>query len=119
MSALIVLQTVAVAWALGIATSLPLFGPTSVVIFTNGIQGNIRAGRLIALGSGLVECLYAGVAFWGASSVLAQYMDVVMPAAKAVGLVICLALGIPLVRYVYEVRLSNERIYRRYLRFSL
>jgi len=95
-------QTVVVAWVLGIMTSLPLFGPTSVVIFTNGIQGNIRAGRFIALGSGLVECVYAGIAFWGASSVLGQYMDVVMPVAKAVGFIICLALGVPLVKYVHK-----------------
>ncbi len=102
MSAFIVLQTVVVAWALGIMTSLPLFGPTSVVIFTNGLQGNTRAGRLIALGSGLVECVYAGVAFWGASSVLVDYMDYVMPVAKGIGFVICLALGIPLLRYVHN-----------------
>ncbi len=78
---------------------MPLVGPTSVLVLTKSIERQAHVARLIALGSGLGESFYAGLAFWGSASVLKPFLDTALPYAQAIGCVICGGLGYTLWHY--------------------
>merc|ERR1712159_275050 len=50
---------------LGVLGSLPIAGPASVNVLKAGMQGQIVAARLIGVGAGLGEAIWAIVAFRG------------------------------------------------------
>jgi threonine/homoserine/homoserine lactone efflux protein len=90
-----------IGFAFGYIGSMPVAGPISVLVLHLGLAHNSRLAFYVAVGGALAEALYALVAFWGLSTVLASY-PVVLPAAKVVGACILLVLG--LVMLFYRVR---------------
>jgi len=51
----------------GFVTAIPVAGPISALVFSQGMRGRIAQGRGIALGAGLAEGVYAFLAYWGFS----------------------------------------------------
>lgn len=50
---------------MGLAGSMPIAGPTSMLVLSFGLHGRGRAAAWLALGSALPEGLWAGLALWG------------------------------------------------------
>jgi len=82
-----------VGFAFGFIGSMPVAGPISVLVLHLGLARDPRHALFVAVGGALAESLYALLAFWGLSAVLARY-PMVLPAARAAGGVILLALGL-------------------------
>ncbi len=90
-----------IGFCFGYVGSMPVAGPISVLVLHLGLAHSPRLALYVALGGALAESLYALVAFWGLSTVLASY-PVVLPAARVVGACILLVLG--LVMLLYRMR---------------
>jgi len=82
-----------VGFAFGYIGSMPVAGPISVLVLHLGLAQDSRKAFYVAVGGALAESLYALLAFWGLSAVLARY-PVVLPASRAVGACLLLALGL-------------------------
>ena len=82
-----------VGFAFGYVGSMPVAGPISVLVLHLGLAHDSRHALYVAVGGALAEGLYALLAFWGLSTALARY-PVILPASRAVGAVLLLALGL-------------------------
>ena len=86
-----------VAWLIGLAFgffgSMPIAGPTAVVLVSKGLENEVRAGIYIAAGAAAAESVYAFMAFWGLTAVLRHY-PVLLPASRLVGAVLLFGLGL-------------------------
>jgi threonine/homoserine/homoserine lactone efflux protein len=91
-----VLLTVLVGFAFGYLGSMPVAGPISVLVLHLGLAHDPRHALHVAVGGAVAEGLYALVAFWGLSTVLAAY-PVILPASRLVGALLLLALGLVMV----------------------
>ena len=58
---------------LGFLTAVPVAGPVSALILTNGLRGTPGTGRWLALGAGLAEGCYGFLAFLGVNAFLIRY----------------------------------------------
>ena len=58
---------------LGFAGSIPVAGPTAVIVVENALQNRPRRGMAIAAGAAFAESLYALIAFWGLAALLTRY----------------------------------------------
>ena len=58
---------------LGFVGSIPVAGPTAVIVVERALEDRPRSGLTIATGAAIAESLYAGVAFWGLTAVLTSY----------------------------------------------
>lgn len=83
-------------FAAGFLGSVPVAGPISALVLSRGVQGRFKAGAFIALGGGLVEALYAFLAFWGFSTFLVTY-PIIEPISRGAGAVVLLGLGLSFV----------------------
>jgi threonine/homoserine/homoserine lactone efflux protein len=68
---------------LGFAGSIPVAGPTAVIVVDSALSRRPRRGMAIAAGAALAESLYALVAFWGLAALLARY-PVLRPLSRLV-----------------------------------
>jgi len=88
---------VIVAWLVGLALgflgSMPIAGPTAVVLVSKGLENQVRPGVFIAIGAAVAESAYAFMAFWGLTEAL-QAFPVLLPASRFVGGVLLFALGV-------------------------
>jgi threonine/homoserine/homoserine lactone efflux protein len=86
-----------VAWLIGLAFgffgSMPIAGPTAVVLVSKGLENEVRAGIYIAAGAAAAESMYAFMAFWGLSAVLSRY-PMLLPASRLVGALVLFGLGL-------------------------
>jgi len=82
-----------VGFAFGCIGSMPVAGPISVLVLHLGLAHDPRHALYVAVGGAVAESLYALLAFWGLSTVLAHY-PVVLPASRVVGAGLLLALGL-------------------------
>jgi threonine/homoserine/homoserine lactone efflux protein len=73
--------------------SIPIAGPIAVVVLSKGLEHRNRAGIFIAIGAAVAEAVYAFLAFWGFSTVLARFPNLV-PATRVAGCAILIALGV-------------------------
>lgn len=73
--------------------SIPVAGPISALVVTRGLEGRFSSGVWIAVGGGVVEALYALLAFWGFSTYLAAY-PILVPISRGAGAVVLIALGV-------------------------
>jgi threonine/homoserine/homoserine lactone efflux protein len=81
----------------GWVASVPIAGPISALVVARGVEGRFRAGSFIALGGGVVEALYAFLAFWGFSTFLADY-PLVEPLSQGGGAVVLIVMGVIFLR---------------------
>jgi threonine/homoserine/homoserine lactone efflux protein len=68
---------------LGFAGSIPVAGPTAVIVVESALSGRPRRGMAIAAGAAFAESLYALVAFWGLAALLTRY-PVLRPISRLV-----------------------------------
>jgi threonine/homoserine/homoserine lactone efflux protein len=87
------LLTLLIGFAFGYIGSMPVAGPISVLVLHLSLAHNPRHALYVAVGGAVAESLYALLAFWGLSAVVARY-PMVLPAAKVVGAVLLLGLGL-------------------------
>jgi threonine/homoserine/homoserine lactone efflux protein len=81
---------------LGFVGSIPVAGPTSVIVLKNTLEKGNREGLDIAAGAGLAEAIYAFLAFWGLTAALLQFPEII-GVARIVGGVLITMIGIYLV----------------------
>jgi threonine/homoserine/homoserine lactone efflux protein len=93
---------------LGFAGSIPLAGPTSVIVVESALENRPRRGLTVAIGAAIAEGLYAGVAFWGLKAVLANY-PLARPISRLVASTLLCAVGLYLIfRRVKRTRKSDR-----------
>lgn len=78
---------------MGIGGSIPVAGPTTMLVLSYGLQGRVRAAAMIALGSAVPEGLWAALALWGFSALLERYAWAA-PASEVLAAVILLGVGL-------------------------
>ena len=81
----------------GFVGSMPLAGPISLLVFGRGLQDRARSGVYIAAGSAIAESVYAYLAFWGFSELLAAYGWIEL-LSRGLAAVLLTGLGIHFVR---------------------
>ena len=89
------------AWLIGLAFgffgSMPIAGPTAVVIVSKGLDHQVRAGVLIAAGAATAESVYAFMAFWGLTAALSRF-PVLVPLSHVIGAALLFGLGVYFIR---------------------
>ena len=78
---------------MGFISSMPVAGPTSLLVFHRGMLARYRDGWAIGLGGGLAEGIYCALAVHG-FSILHDSFTSFAPLAKGIGLFLLLALGL-------------------------
>jgi len=85
-----------VAWlagfVMGVAGSIPVAGPTTMLVLSFGLQGRLRAATLVALGSALPEGIWAALALWGFGALLRAHTWAA-PASEVAAILILVAVG--------------------------
>jgi threonine/homoserine/homoserine lactone efflux protein len=81
-----------VGFLFGFFGSMPIAGPTAVVVVAKGLENKFRTGLYIAIGASVAESVYAFMAFWGLTSVLSRF-PILLPASRLVGCAILMGLG--------------------------
>lgn len=84
-------------FAFGFVGSMPVAGPISLLVFGRGLQDRARSGAYLAAGAAIAESVYAYLAFWGFSELLAPYAWVELW-SRALAAVLLTGLGIHFVR---------------------
>ena len=79
-------------FVMGAAGSIPVAGPTTMLVLSFGLQGRIRTAAMIALGSAVPEGIWAALGLWGFSALLATYTWA-EPVSEAAAVVILLVVG--------------------------
>jgi len=92
---------------LGFVGSVPVAGPTSVIVLKNTLEKGNREGLDIAAGAGLAEAIYAFFAFWGLTTALVQFPGMVN-AARIVGAVLIIVVGVYLVLHRMGARRGHQ-----------
>jgi threonine/homoserine/homoserine lactone efflux protein len=87
------LATCLIAVAFGFFGSMPLAGPIAVMVFSRASRRRYAEALQIGLGAAAAEGLYAGLAFWSFTSLLARH-PLVVPVSRGVTAVVLSALGI-------------------------
>jgi len=67
-----------------------------MLVLGYGLDGRIRQAALVALGSALPECLYAGLALWGFGALVEEF-EWVGPTSHAIAALVLIAVGLFLV----------------------
>jgi len=83
---------------LGFLGSIPIAGPTSVIVVKNTLEKGNREGLDIAAGAALAEAVYAFFAFWGLTAALVRFPGMVN-AARIAGAVLIMVVGVYLARF--------------------
>jgi threonine/homoserine/homoserine lactone efflux protein len=79
----------------GFVGSMPVAGPISILVFGRGLENRGRSGTYLATGSALAESVYAYLAFWGFSELLANH-SWIEPISRGLAAVLFLGLGLRL-----------------------
>ncbi len=82
----------AVALVFGFVGSMPLAGPIAILAMARASRGKYSEAMRVGLGAAVAEGLYAGVAFWGFTTFLANHAFVV-PLSHAVTAIVLAAVG--------------------------
>ena len=87
------LTALLIGFVFGFIGSMPVAGPIAILVFGRGLQNRARSGVYLAVGSAIAESVYAYLAFWGFSALLAQY-PWIEQVSRGVAAVILTALGL-------------------------
>jgi threonine/homoserine/homoserine lactone efflux protein len=83
----------AVGFAFGFFGSMPLAGPISILVVSRAARQRFSEARQIGIGAAAAEAVYAGVAFWGFTSLVPRH-PLVVPVSQAVTAVVLATLGL-------------------------
>ena len=84
-------------FAFGFVGSMPVAGPISLLVFGRGLQDRSRSGAYLAGGAAIAESVYAYLAFWGFSELLASHAWVEL-LSRGLAAVLLTGLGIHFMR---------------------
>lgn len=99
-----------VALVFGFVGSMPLAGPISVMVVARAARKQFREALYVGLGAAGAEAIYAGVAFFGFTTILARH-PIVVPISHGVTAVVLLALG---VRFAFwKLKEKKEKKHRK------
>mmetsp|Transcript_28817 Transcript_28817/g.56594 ORF Transcript_28817/g.56594 Transcript_28817/m.56594 type:complete len:271 (+) Transcript_28817:14-826(+) len=104
-------STFGVALVAGMVSSIPIAGPTSMIVFSRGLQGMIDSTRLIAAGASLGEGAYAGLALYGFSKYLAHHPGVLW-ISKLLAALLCFVLGLHFSRWHVSKKITKKDLER-------
>jgi len=93
------------AFAFGFVGSMPLAGPIAVMVVSRAASRRFSEALHIGLGAALAEGIYAGVAFWGFTSLFAR-TPLLAPISHGVTAVVLAVLG---ARFVFWSPKKTER----------
>jgi threonine/homoserine/homoserine lactone efflux protein len=79
-------------FTVGFVFSMPVAGPISILVFGRGLQDRYRSGVYLAIGGAVAESMYAYLAFWGVSELLAAH-PWVQPISGGVAALLLIGLG--------------------------
>jgi threonine/homoserine/homoserine lactone efflux protein len=82
-----------VALVFGYVGSMPLAGPIAVMELSRGARGHFSEALRLGLGAALAEAVYAGVAFWGYTTLLARH-PLLLPLSHGITAVVLVGLGL-------------------------
>jgi len=82
-----------VALVFGFVGSMPLAGPISVMVVARAAQKQFGEALRVGLGAAAAEAIYAGIAFFGFTTIL-EHHPVLVPVAHGITAVVLLALGV-------------------------
>ncbi|OGQ77431.1 MAG: hypothetical protein A2289_16850 [Deltaproteobacteria bacterium RIFOXYA12_FULL_58_15] len=91
------LLALAIGFAFGFVGSMPVAGPIAVLVFARGLENRFVSGIWIAVGGAVAEGIYAGLAFWGFTELLARF-PILLPICRITAAVVLTILGIVFVR---------------------
>jgi threonine/homoserine/homoserine lactone efflux protein len=93
---------------LGFVGSIPVAGPTAVIVAESALDDRPRRGLAIATGAAVAESLYALIAFWGLTAILTRY-PMLRPISKLVAGAILCVVGLYLMRRRTRSAPQSER----------
>ena len=96
-----------VGFAFGFIASMPIAGPITALMFVRSVDGEYRSALYIGIGSVFAEAAYAFLAFWGFSTLLAEYSWIV-PVAHGIAAALLLGLGIAFIRRRAETEAPDK-----------
>ena len=73
-----------VGFCLGFIGSVPIAGPTALVVVDSTLENRPRKGLYVAAGAAFAESIYAALAFWGLAHLFNQY-PMIVPASRLLG----------------------------------
>jgi len=88
-----ILAVCLISLAFGFFGSMPLAGPIAVMVVSRASRRHYAEALHIAFGAAVAEAVYAGVAFWSFTSLLASY-PLVVPISRGVTAVVLSVLGV-------------------------
>lgn len=81
-----------IALAFGYVGSVPLAGPIAVMQLSRGARGKFSEALHLGLGAAVAEGIYAGVAFWGYTTLLSRHR-LLEPISHAITAAVLIVLG--------------------------
>jgi threonine/homoserine/homoserine lactone efflux protein len=100
----------AIALAFGFFGSMPLAGPIAVMVFSRASHRRYEEALHIGLGAAVAEGVYAAVAFWSFTSLLASH-PLIVPVSRGVTAVVLTALGVRFA--VWKAQEKKDKYERR------
>ena len=68
-------------FCLGFVGSVPIAGPTALVVVDSTLENRPRKGLYVAVGAACAESIYAALAFWGLAHLFNNY-PMIIPASR-------------------------------------
>jgi threonine/homoserine/homoserine lactone efflux protein len=99
---------------LGFVGSIPVAGPTAVIVVESALQNRPRRGMAIAAGAAFAESLYALIAFWGLAALLTRY-PMLRPVSRLVAGVVLGLVGAYLAFRKPKRAVRSERVEKQHL----
>lgn len=87
------LAVCAIALTFGFVGSVPIAGPVALMVLARAADRQFGAALRIGLGAAVAEGIYAGVAFWGFTTFLAQHRWVI-PVSRGATAALLMGLGV-------------------------
>jgi threonine/homoserine/homoserine lactone efflux protein len=87
------LAVCAVALVFGFVGSMPLAGPISVMVLARAAQKQFGEALRVGLGAAVAEAIYAGIAFFGYTTIL-KHHPAILPVSHGITAVVLIALGV-------------------------
>lgn len=106
---------------LGFGGSVPIAGPTALVVVDSTLENRPRKGLYVAVGASFAESIYAALAFWGLAHLFNNY-PMIIPASRILGGGILILIGLHFALRHHRIqsarRLENIHHNGRYLLFG-
>jgi threonine/homoserine/homoserine lactone efflux protein len=80
----------------GFVASVPIAGPIAVLVLRAAFEGRRREAAFVALGSGIAEAFYAGVAFAGIGAAVDRF-PMLLPISRVVSALVLVVVGVYLI----------------------